>query len=62
MSYEEIISPCNQDCEMDQKTGYCRGCFRTTDEIMEWGFLTNKERKHFIETILPSRKKQNQSQ
>lgn len=60
MTQEEIISPCNKDCEVDYKTGYCRGCLRTTEEIMEWGYMTNKERQHFIDEILPSRKKQNE--
>lgn len=60
MSSEDIISPCNQDCEIDYKTGYCIGCFRTTDEILEWTFLSHEERQHFMDVILPNRKKETQ--
>jgi len=32
-----VPSPCISLCEMDQKTGLCRGCLRTIDEIVAWG-------------------------
>jgi len=32
-----VPSPCINLCEMDAKTGYCRGCLRTIDEIVAWG-------------------------
>ncbi|NJM43949.1 MAG: DUF1289 domain-containing protein [Brachymonas sp.] len=30
-------SPCTSVCNMDAHTGYCKGCYRTVDEIMRWG-------------------------
>jgi predicted Fe-S protein YdhL (DUF1289 family) len=32
-----VPSPCISLCEMDGKTGLCRGCLRTIDEIVAWG-------------------------
>jgi uncharacterized protein len=32
-----VPSPCINVCEMDQKSGLCRGCLRTIDEIVAWG-------------------------
>jgi hypothetical protein len=30
-------SPCISVCRMSQTTGLCEGCFRTLDEITNWG-------------------------
>lgn len=32
-------SPCVSVCQMDEASGYCEGCLRTIDEIMDWGAL-----------------------
>ena len=32
-----VPSPCINLCEMEPKTGLCRGCLRTIDEIVAWG-------------------------
>ena len=32
-----VPSPCINICEMDKKSGLCRGCLRTIDEIVAWG-------------------------
>lgn len=58
MSKEPIITPCNQKCDMDPKTGYCLGCCRNLDEIIGWGLMSQKERKHFMEVIMPNRREQ----
>ncbi len=29
-------SPCIGVCEMDEASGYCRGCYRTIEEIRTW--------------------------
>ncbi len=34
--HEYVNSPCIRECEIDPVTGYCRGCFRTLDEISFW--------------------------
>lgn len=32
-----VPSPCISVCRMDDVSGLCLGCFRTLDEIMQWG-------------------------
>ena len=32
-----VPSPCISICRMDDSSGLCLGCFRTLDEIMQWG-------------------------
>lgn len=32
-----IPSPCISVCRMDAATGWCKGCYRTIDEIIAWG-------------------------
>lgn len=29
-------SPCINVCEIERRSGLCRGCLRTVDEIMAW--------------------------
>lgn len=31
-----VPSPCISVCQMDATTGWCKGCFRTLDEIRLW--------------------------
>ncbi|HSV35831.1 MAG TPA: DUF1289 domain-containing protein [Ramlibacter sp.] len=33
----EVPSPCISVCRMNSVTALCIGCFRTLDEISEWG-------------------------
>lgn len=32
-----VPSPCVSVCRMDTHTSLCEGCFRTIDEIRDWG-------------------------
>ena len=34
---ENVPSPCISICRMNTVTGLCEGCFRTLDEISQWG-------------------------
>lgn len=43
-----IKSPCIKVCEIDANSGYCKGCYRTIDEISEWMFLTEKEKMNIL--------------
>ena len=52
-----VESPCNRVCTMDERTGYCLGCWRTIEEIVEWG-LASDERKQEILRLLEKRKTQ----
>jgi predicted Fe-S protein YdhL (DUF1289 family) len=41
---------------MDERTGWCLGCWRTIEEIVEWGPASD-ERKRVILRELEERKK-----
>lgn len=32
----ENKSPCIGVCAIDEETGYCKGCFRTVEEVTGW--------------------------
>ena len=49
-----VESPCNKVCVMDERTGYCRGCRRTLDEIARWGGMSDDERRAVL-AALPAR-------
>ena len=50
-----LPSPCTGVCQMDEASGYCRGCLRTIDEIIDWS-LASEERKRDIWLALPARR------
>jgi uncharacterized protein len=50
-----VPSPCNSVCLMNEATGFCRGCFRTLDEIAEWGLLDD-DAKRGVWTALARRR------
>jgi predicted Fe-S protein YdhL (DUF1289 family) len=37
-------SPCISVCAIEPSTGFCRGCFRTIQEIAGWTMMTKSER------------------
>jgi predicted Fe-S protein YdhL (DUF1289 family) len=39
-----IASPCTKVCTIDPRSGLCRGCGRTLDEIARWASLSDGER------------------
>ena len=49
-----VLSPCTDQCELTRE-GYCRGCFRTMEEIANWSEMTEEERKRIM-ADLPKRK------
>jgi predicted Fe-S protein YdhL (DUF1289 family) len=42
---DPVPSPCISVCRMDRATGLCEGCFRTLDEIAEWGLASDQEKR-----------------
>ncbi len=34
---KNVASPCISVCRMSEQTGLCEGCWRTLDEIIQWG-------------------------
>ncbi len=53
-----IKSPCISVCALDGE-GMCTGCFRTGDEIREWGNASNDERRSVLELCHEREKKVN---
>jgi predicted Fe-S protein YdhL (DUF1289 family) len=37
-------SPCIGVCRIDQVTGWCRGCWRTLEEIADWPLLSVRDK------------------
>jgi len=48
---EKIESPCIKLCEYDHKTRLCKGCFRTVDEIAQWGMMTDEQKRKVLKLI-----------
>jgi len=46
-----IPSPCIGVCTLDNDTGRCVGCMRTTGEIAEWGGATNERRFEIVQLL-----------
>ncbi len=46
-----IVSPCISICELDDVSGYCRGCLRTRDEIAIWGRADDATRLEILEKL-----------
>lgn len=51
---QAILSPCVGICRLDAR-GYCEGCYRTGDEIARWRSMSELERSHFMDVVLPAR-------
>jgi uncharacterized protein len=49
-----VLSPCIGICRLDLR-GYCEGCHRTGDEIARWRSMSETERSHYMDVVLPAR-------
>jgi predicted Fe-S protein YdhL (DUF1289 family) len=52
---EVIASPCIKVCQMDEASGYCRGCYRTLEEIAFWSVMEPEEKRTVL-AQLPARR------
>ncbi len=48
-------TPCTGVCRLDER-GYCVGCRRTGEEIGRWRAMSDFERLHVMQVILPGRR------
>jgi predicted Fe-S protein YdhL (DUF1289 family) len=48
-------SPCISVCQIDDRTGWCLGCYRTIDEIRDWIILPPEERYRVLERLAERR-------
>ena len=46
---EEVDSPCIGVCHLDNDV--CRGCGRTTEEVVEWYNYTNEQKQAVLDRI-----------
>ena len=46
-----IPSPCISVCTMDEDTGYCKGCFRSLNEVASWLYFSDNEKIKIIEQL-----------
>jgi predicted Fe-S protein YdhL (DUF1289 family) len=50
-----IASPCTKVCIIDPRSGLCRGCGRTLDEVARWTSFSDSERDRIM-SELPQRR------
>ena len=50
-----VASPCTNVCQISPRTGWCKGCARTMDEITRWPHANDDERRAIL-AQLPKRK------
>tara|TARA_R110002124_G_scaffold112757_6_gene267011 strand:- start:1459 stop:1677 length:219 start_codon:yes stop_codon:yes gene_type:complete len=51
---EQVESPCVKLCIIHSDSGFCMGCYRTSDEIAAWSRMSADERRERM-LILPER-------
>ena len=51
MSEAPVPSPCIRVCVVDAQGRYCTGCYRTLEEIAQWGALSNEQRRAVVEAL-----------
>lgn len=49
-----MLTPCIGVCSLDPQ-GYCDGCFRTGQEIAAWLQMSDAQRAHLMDVVLPAR-------
>lgn len=55
MSDRGPISPCTSVCQLDPATGWCRGCWRTIEEIASWPRLSAAEKGRVLDLLAERR-------
>lgn len=49
-----VLTPCTGVCTLDEH-GHCHGCLRSTAEIGGWLQMSDAEREHMMDVVLPAR-------
>ncbi|MDP9090045.1 MAG: DUF1289 domain-containing protein [Pseudomonadota bacterium] len=44
------LSPCVNNCTLDA-SGYCRGCYRTIEEIGRWRGMSHSEQRALLRSL-----------
>jgi len=53
-SQRPVLTPCIGVCTLDAQ-GLCVGCRRSGDEIARWMYMSDLERAHLMDEVLPQR-------
>ena len=53
-SFRAVLSPCIGVCTVGPD-GLCEGCLRTLDEIAAWSRMSDAQRLHVMDVLLPLR-------
>jgi len=53
-SFRAVLSPCVGVCTLGAD-GLCEGCLRNVDEIAAWSRLSDAQRLHVMDVLLPER-------
>jgi predicted Fe-S protein YdhL (DUF1289 family) len=63
MNTKGIVSPCTSICRYEEIDGEprCISCFRTYEDLSNWMYLTNEERKERIRQIKKDRREYERS-
>ncbi len=51
-----VESPCVSVCVLDDVTGYCKGCWRTRDEVAVWSRADDALRLEILERLRERRR------
>jgi predicted Fe-S protein YdhL (DUF1289 family) len=49
-----VLTPCIGICTLDAQ-GLCQGCRRSGEEIARWMYMSDVERAHLMNDVLPQR-------
>jgi predicted Fe-S protein YdhL (DUF1289 family) len=55
-TFRAVLSPCIGVCTVDS-AGRCAGCQRTLAEIAAWSRMSDGERLHLMDVVLPERER-----
>ncbi len=56
LEFFEVPSPCIGVCQSDEK-GFCKGCYRSRDERLEWISLTSDDKQKVVKRCIQRRKR-----
>ena len=51
MAYPYPTTPCVAVCQINPKSGFCMGCYRTLKEIAQWGKFSEDERQALLSEL-----------
>ncbi len=46
-----VPSPCISICAIDEASGFCKGCYRTVEEVASWLYFTDDQKLQVLETL-----------